>query len=112
LILVLSGSLSGKEIESFFTSVFGGFTGRTRTYQREERPRKYRNTLAVAREWRALMREGRLTQAELARELRVSRARLTQVLHLLDIDPKVAATIIALGDPFNRRCAPVSLRIQ
>jgi hypothetical protein len=49
------------------------------------------------------MQESSLTQADLARKLRVSRARVTQVLHLLDLDPKVAATIIALGDPLPRR---------
>lgn len=87
----------------FFTAVFGGFTCRTRTYKREERPRRYRNALAVAKEWRALMQESSLTQADLARKLRVSRARVTQVLRLLDLDPKVAATIVALGDPLSRQ---------
>ena len=45
------------------------------------------------------MSEGNLTQADLARKLKVSRARVTQVLHLQDLDPKVAATIVALWDP-------------
>ena len=98
-----AGSLSGMEVKSFFTVVFDGFTCRTRTYKREERPRQYRNALAVAKEWRALMSESSLTQADLARKLRVSRARVTQVLRLLDLDPKVAATIVALGDPLPRQ---------
>lgn len=91
------------EVKSFFTVVFDGFTYRTRTYKREECPRQYRNALAVAKEWRALMSESSLTQADLARKLRVSRARVTQVLRLLDLDPKVAATIVALGDPLPRQ---------
>jgi hypothetical protein len=49
------------------------------------------------------MLESGLTQADVVRKLRMSRARVTQVLHLLDLDPEVAATIIALGDPLPRR---------
>ena len=49
------------------------------------------------------MSEESLTQADLARKLRVSRARVTQMLRLLDLDPKVAATIIAIGDSLPKR---------
>ena len=49
------------------------------------------------------MSEDSLTQADLARKLKVSRARVTQVMNLLELDPKVAATIVALGDPLPMR---------
>lgn len=49
------------------------------------------------------MSEESLTQADLARKLGVSRARVTQVLRLLDLDPQVVAAIVALGGPLPRR---------
>ncbi len=41
--------------------------------------------------------------AALARQLGVSRARVTQVLRLLQLDPEVIETIATLGDPWDRR---------
>ena len=38
-------------------------------------------------------------QADLARRLGVSRARVSQVLRFLRLDPKVLKTLTALGDP-------------
>lgn len=76
-----------------------------RLYQRLARgqefpqPKLYRNPVALAQEWRQAMAAEGLTRAGLARKLRVSRARVTQVLRLLELDPKAAATIVALGDP-------------
>lgn len=87
----------------FFTAVFDGFTWRKRAYKRSESPRRYRNPIAMAKEWRALMSGESLTQADLASRLKVSRARVTQVMNLLDLDPKDMATIVALGDPLPLR---------
>ena len=42
---------------------------------------------------------GCASRADLARKLGVSRARVTQVLGLLDLTPEVLDTIVALGDP-------------
>ncbi len=42
---------------------------------------------------------GCASRADLARQLGVSRARVTQVLRLLDLTPEVLDTIVALGDP-------------
>lgn len=98
------GSPSWMEVQ-LFTAVFDGFIWRKRAYKRSKIPRCYRNPIALAQEWRALMSEESLTQADLARRLRVSRARVTQVMNLLDLDPKVAAAIVALGDPLPRRVA-------
>jgi hypothetical protein len=41
------------------------------------------------------------SRANLARKLGVSRARVTQVLGLLDLGPKVLDSIVALGDPLS-----------
>ncbi|MHB1131057.1 MAG: hypothetical protein ACYC4L_01580, partial [Chloroflexota bacterium] len=46
-----------------------------------------------------LLAGGRLSQAELARRLGVSRARISQVLRLLDLAPETKDVIARLGDP-------------
>ena len=60
----------------------------------------YRNPIALAREWQASLSTGTYSsRAELARELGVSRARVTQVLGLCDLASEVGEEIAALGDP-------------
>ena len=49
------------------------------------------------------MSEGGLNQADLARKMYMSRARVIQVLRLLELDSKIAATLVALGDPLPRQ---------
>jgi hypothetical protein len=62
--------------------------------------RAYRNPVALAREWRCALSRGTLaSRAALARELGVTRARVTQVLSLLDLAPEVARAVEDLGDP-------------
>jgi hypothetical protein len=47
-----------------------------------------------------MLDSGKVTsQAELARHLNVSRARVTQVLRLLRLDPEVLDPVATLGDP-------------
>lgn len=48
------------------------------------------------------MTEGGLHQADLARKLKVSRAGFTQVIKLVDLDPRVMETIVAPGDPLPK----------
>ena len=96
------GSPSWMEVQ-LFTAVFGGFIWRKRAYKRLASPRQYRNPLVVAQEWHALMTEGGLNQADLARKMRMSRARLTQMLRLLDLESKSAATVVTVGDPLPRQ---------
>ena len=68
-------------------------------------PRCYRNPVALAREWQHVLDEGkRASRADLARKLGVTRARVTQVLSLLDLAPQVLEAVIGLGDPLS---APV-----
>jgi DNA-binding XRE family transcriptional regulator len=65
-----------------------------------QRQKTYRNPIALAREWHGtLIEKPGLTRADLARQVGVSRARITQVLHLLDLAPKVVETFAALGNP-------------
>jgi transcriptional regulator with XRE-family HTH domain len=56
--------------------------------------------MILAQNWQqALADRSHVSPAELARQLGVSRAWLTQILRLLKLTPKVRKTIAALGDP-------------
>jgi DNA-binding MarR family transcriptional regulator len=58
----------------------------------------------MAQVWQqALDNRDQASPADLARQLAISRARVTQVLHLLKLAPEVVRTIAALGDPLPSR---------
>ena len=60
--------------------------------------RTYRNPVFLALEWK----EGKLpSQTALARELGVSRVRVTQVLRLLRLAPEINEKVAGLGDPLT-----------
>jgi hypothetical protein len=62
--------------------------------------RLYRNPIILAQEWQqALSNGGHATQAEFARRQGICRARVTQVLQLLNLTPDALNAIAALGDP-------------
>jgi hypothetical protein len=63
----------------------------------------YRNPVIVAQDWQQWLDDetGR-SRADLARQLGVSRARVTQVLGLLELAPDVVQAIAALGDPLSQ----------
>jgi hypothetical protein len=64
--------------------------------------RQYRNPIYLAKEWRRALDSGEYTsQASLARELKVSRARITQILNLLKLAQEVIEIISSLGDPLR-----------
>jgi len=64
--------------------------------------RTYRNSVFLAREWQKALETGEyLPQAALARELGVSRVRVTQVLCLLRMAPEVLDKIDGFGDPLT-----------
>jgi len=64
----------------------------------------YRNPVALGLEWRRAIDSGHYTsQADLARRKDVSRARVTQILNLLRLSPKVTGIIRGLGDPLPPR---------
>src|SRR5581483_2677370 len=68
---------------------------------RPAKPR--RNPIALAREWQGLLGGPECaSRSDLARMLGVTRARVTQVLALLDLAPEVLDAIVALGDPLPR----------
>lgn len=73
----------------------------------------YRNPIIVAREWRqALLETPNRSGADLARTLGVSRARISQVLRLLDLAPEALEAVAALGDPLTTRIVTArSLRL-
>jgi hypothetical protein len=63
---------------------------------------RYRNPIHLAREWRRALDDGEYpSPATIARHLRVSRARVTQILNLLQLSPEVIEIIYSLGDPIN-----------
>jgi len=64
--------------------------------------RQYRNPIYLAREWREALNNGEYASpAALARHLKVSRARVTQILNLLKLSPEVVEMISSLGDPLG-----------
>lgn len=69
--------------------------------------RQYRNPVYLAREWRALLDEGKCSSlAALSRYLQVSRARVTQIMNLLQLSPEVTDMISSLGDPLRMPAIP------
>jgi hypothetical protein len=62
--------------------------------------KSYRNPVALALEWRRAIDSGHYSsQADLARKKGVSRARVTQILNLLRLAPRVIEIVMDLGDP-------------
>lgn len=73
----------------------------TKTSSTETRARKtYRNPVALALEWQKAIDSGHyLSQADVTQEKGVSHARVTQVLNLLRLAPRVIGIVMDLGDP-------------
>jgi hypothetical protein len=66
--------------------------------------RRYRNLVILAKEWQeALGSREYSSRVDIARQQGISRARVTQVLQLLNLAPDVLNTIAALGDPLSFR---------
>jgi ParB-like chromosome segregation protein Spo0J len=64
--------------------------------------RQYRNPIHLAKEWREALDKGRYASpAALALNLKVSRARVTQILNLLKLSPEVIQMISSFGDPLR-----------
>ena len=76
------------------------------------RRRCRRNPILLAREWRDSLDRGRYrSAAELARTLGVSRARVSQVLRLLQLDEEILETISRIGElPCDRLVSERALR--
>ena len=62
--------------------------------------RLYRNPIALAQEWQRRLVNGECSSlADLSCKLRVSRARVTQLLRLLRLTAEVLNDLVAIGDP-------------
>ena len=63
---------------------------------------QYRNPIYLAMEWQRALDSGQYESfSALARHFKVSRARVTQIMNLLSLSPKVLDIIRSLGDPIN-----------
>jgi len=76
----------------------------TRKAKETDKPKKlYRNPVFVAEEWQKRMEEQGLTRAELARELGISKARVSQMLNILKLPEEVLVRVRDYGDPMEKR---------
>jgi len=66
--------------------------------------RIYRNPIYLATEYKKMIDSGQAkNQADLARKLGISRARVTQILRLLKLDFLIIQRLEKLGDPLKAR---------
>jgi hypothetical protein len=76
--------------------------GSHRQLRKAKGKRFCRNPVALAREWRKAIDDSLYSsQADLARDKGISRARVTQILNLLKLSPAVVEVIVSLGDPMH-----------
>jgi hypothetical protein len=69
---------------------------------RPKAKKTYRNPVALALEWRKALDRGHYSSpADLARKEGISRARVTQILNLLRLSPRVIEITRSLGDPLH-----------
>ena len=68
-----------------------------------EPARTFRNPIIFARELKAEMEAGGLTQSKLADRMGVTRARISQWLSLLQLPADLIADVESLGDNWTRR---------
>ncbi|MBA7521064.1 hypothetical protein ES705_13165 [subsurface metagenome] len=88
-------------IDRTFTSTFYFPHQATKTNQIK---RLYRNPICLAREYKRMIDSSQVkNQSELARKLGISRARVTQILNLLKLNPLVVLELEKLGDPLKSR---------
>lgn len=89
-------------IDRTFRAVFE-FNDPRKNIRREKPYRAYRNPIYLAREWQALLNNGVYDcAADLARGMKTSRARVTQMLNILKLCPEVLEMLVSLGDPLPR----------
>ena len=64
----------------------------------------YTNPIYLAKEYKKMIDNGQAkNQAELARKLGISRARVTQILNLLKLDKSIINNLEQIGDPMDRK---------
>lgn len=66
--------------------------------------RLYRNPIYLAKEYKKMIDRRQVkNQSDLARQLDISRARVTQILNLLKLDKNIILKIEQIGDPMHER---------
>jgi len=75
------------------------------TPNKKDKPRKiYRNPVCLAKEYADMIKNCEAkSEADLARKLGISRARVNQILKLLKLDSKIMKSVEKLGDPLTSR---------
>ena len=64
----------------------------------------YRNPISLAREYKQMIDNGQVkNQADLARKIGISRARVTQILNLLKLDKSIIDNLEQIGDPMYKK---------
>ena len=64
----------------------------------------YQNPIYLAKEYRRMIDSGKVkNQAELAKIKGISRARVTQILNLLNLDKSIINKLEQIGDPMDRK---------
>ena len=70
---------------------------------REPKPPRVMELLRKALEWQALLESGEVrNQAEIARREGITRARVTQIMGLLDLAPEIQQHILSMPDAVRR----------
>ena len=74
-------------------------------------PKKtYRNPIFLAREYKNMIESGEAkNQAELAKLKGISRARVTQIIRLLKLNPLIIQELEKLGDPLKSKIITVRM---
>jgi hypothetical protein len=64
---------------------------------------QYRNPIYLARQWQTDLAEGKyISMDDLSRKMGVSRARVTQILNLLQLPEDIIDKAYAMGDPLSK----------
>jgi hypothetical protein len=96
-----SGS-PNRSIHRTFQADFEMTSGRSSLSLIKTGKNHYRNPIYLAREWRRALDSGEHpSRAALSRQLKVSRARVTQIMNLLRLSPEALEMISSLGDPLD-----------
>lgn len=63
---------------------------------------QHRNPIYLAKEWRKALDNGEYDSlAAIARHFNITRARITQIMNLLELSPEAISLIASLGDQIN-----------
>ena len=76
----------------------------TKKPRKEQITRNYPNPICLAKEYKRRIDSGQAkNEADLARQIGISRVRVNHYITLLKLDPEVIQTIKEMGDPMPKR---------